>query len=184
MNSSVNAPVNCRRCRLCEGRTRIVNGIGPTDAKIVFVGEAPGRDEDLAGEPFVGRAGRILDDALNDAGVSRDSVYITNLVRCRPPRNRRPKQDELAACAEHLRRELEIMSPVVVCAMGQTVARTLFGTEESMAEVAGTEMPLEMDGRRFMGIVAYHPAACLYRRANLDSFKSTVSKGLRAAGMV
>lgn len=150
----------------------------------MFVGEAPGREEDIAGEPFVGRAGRILDDALEEAGVSRDSVYITNLVRCRPPQNRRPRPDELAACAEHLRRELASMNPVVICAMGQTVARNLFGTKKTMAEVAGTEMPLEMGGKRVTGMIAYHPAACLYRRINLDSFKSTVSKSLRAAGMV
>ncbi len=175
---------NCRKCRLWTGRANIVNGIGPRGARIVFVGEAPGREEDLAGEPFVGRAGRILNEALEEAGVGRGAVYITNLVRCRPPENRRPKQDELSACAEHLRTELASMNPVVICAMGQTVARSLFGTTKKMADVTNKEVPLEVGARRFRGMIAYHPAACLYRRANLDSFKSTVRKSLRMAGMV
>ncbi|MGB2582462.1 MAG: uracil-DNA glycosylase [Thermoplasmata archaeon] len=184
MTSSGYTLTDCRECRLWTGRANIVNGTGPRGARIVFVGEAPGRDEDLAGEPFVGRAGRILNEALEEAGVDRGAVYITHLVRCRPPENRRPRQDEVSACAGHLRRELASMDPVVVCAMGQTVAHSLFGTKNNMADVTGKEIPLEMGARRFRGIIAYHPAACLYRRANLDSFRSTVRKSLRMAGMV
>ncbi len=175
---------DCRKCRLWTGRANIVNGTGPRGARVVFVGEAPGRDEDLSGEPFVGSAGRILNEALEEAGVDRGEVYITNLVRCRPPGNRRPRRDELHACSEHLSRELAPMNPVVICAMGQTVARSLFETSENMADVAGKEIPLEMGARRFRGMIAYHPAACLYRRANLDSFRSTVRESLRMAGMV
>jgi len=184
MTSSGFTLTDCRKCRLWTGRVKIVNGTGPLSARIVFVGEAPGRDEDLAGEPFVGRAGRILNEALEEAGVDRGEVYITNLVRCRPPENRRPRQDELAACAGHISRELAPMDPVVICAMGQTVARSLFGITKKMADVTGKELPLEMGARRFRGMIAYHPAACLYRRTNMDSFKSTVRKSLGMAGMV
>ena len=175
---------DCRDCRLHAGRTRIVNGTGPMRSRIVFVGEAPGRDEDLQGRPFVGMAGRILSEALEEAGVRREDVYVTNLVRCRPPGNRRPRVDELRACAAHLNRELSAVNPVVICALGQTVARSLIAAAGSMAALVGREMTVSVGGREFKGMIAYHPAACLYRRKNLDSFKSAVRRSLEAAGMV
>jgi uracil-DNA glycosylase family 4 len=175
---------DCRECRLCEGRTNIVNGSGPTDAKVVFIGEAPGRDEDIEGRPFVGMAGRILDEALEDAGMTREEVFVTNLVRCRPPGNRRPRGDEIAACIVHLGKELEGMKPEVVCAMGQTVVRRLASLTDRMGDLVGTEAEVRIGDRRFRGIVAYHPAACLYRRASLDSFKSAVRRSLETAGVV
>ena len=172
---------DCRRCRLCRERTRIVNGTGTPDAKVVFIGEAPGRDEDVRGRPFVGKAGRILDQALEEAGATREEVYITNLVRCRPPGNRRPRKDELLACADHLSDELSLLDPVVVCAMGHTVAKRLTSSADRMADIAGTEADLRVGRRLFKGIVTYHPAACLYRRAHTDSFKSAVRKCLEVA---
>jgi uracil-DNA glycosylase family 4 len=175
---------DCRRCRLCEGRTMIVNGTGPKDANVVFIGEAPGREEDLAGRPFVGRAGRLLDEALERAGSDRNDVFVTNLVRCRPPANRRPKGDEVAACIVNLSAELAAMDPTVICMMGQTVSQSLASTTGSMSCLAGKETEVSIDGRRFRGIVAYHPAACLYRRKNLDSFRSAVRKSLEEAGVV
>ncbi|HIH01988.1 TPA: uracil-DNA glycosylase [Thermoplasmata archaeon] len=175
---------DCRRCRLFKERTKIVNGTGPVDAKVVFIGEAPGRDEDARGTPFVGMAGRILDQALSEAGATRDEVYVTNLVRCRPPGNRRPRKDELLACAEHLSEELSRMDPVVVCAMGQTVAKRLTPSAGRMADIDGTETELRIGQRRFRGLVTYHPAACLYRRSHIDSFKSAVRKCLELARRV
>jgi uracil-DNA glycosylase family 4 len=159
----------------------VVNGTGPPDAKVVFIGEAPGRDEDMKGEPFVGMAGRILDKALEEAGAARGEVYVTNLVRCRPPGNRRPRVDELSACAVHLSRELATMRPAVVCAMGQTVVKRLMSTPGRMADLAGTETEVRIGDRRFRGVVSYHPAACLYRRSNMDSFRSAVRKSLEVA---
>ena len=172
---------DCRRCRLYRERTKIVNGAGSAEAKVVLIGEAPGRDEDAKGSPFVGMAGRILDTALHEAGATRDDVYITNLVRCRPPGNRRPRKDELQACANHLSEELATMDPVVVCAMGQTVVRKLTSSEERMADIVGKEVELRVGQRRFKGVVTYHPAACLYRRSTLDSFKSAVRKCFEVA---
>jgi DNA polymerase len=149
----------------------------------VFIGEAPGRDEDLKGVPFVGRAGKVLDVALAAAGISRDEVYITNLVKCRPPGNRRPRADEVSACRAHLDAELRLVRPDVVCLLGQTVARDLAGSDARMRELAGKELALTVGGRKVRAFVAYHPAACLYRRENVESLTDTVRLCAEAAGL-
>ena len=173
----------CDKCRLSEKRTRVVPGTGPCNAKIVFVGEAPGKDEDLRGQPFVGRAGRILDDALKAADSSRAQVRITNLVKCRPPSNRRPRKDETDTCTNlYLERELAEIAPVVVCALGQTVAKHFLGAAENMSKLVGSESHIVVSGKPMRLIIAYHPAACLYQRKNLDKFRASVRKALVAAG--
>lgn len=178
-----NTDLKCTRCRLSKSRTQVVPGTGPCSARIVFIGEAPGKDEDLEGEPFVGRAGKILDAALAEAGVRRDQVYIANLVKCRPPGNRRPKKDEISACSHFLESELREISPAVVCALGQTVANKLCGTRDKMSSLAGRAIECRLFGMDVRLYVNYHPAACLYQRKNLEKFKKGVKASLAAAGL-
>jgi uracil-DNA glycosylase family 4 len=175
---------SCTRCELSRSRTQVVPGVGPRKAPLVLVGEAPGKDEDLKGEPFVGRAGRILDDALARSGVSRDRVYITNLVKCRPPGNRRPSAKEAEACMGHLEMELRTVRPKVVCLLGQTAARRVLGDRSAMKSLVGQESEVVLAGRRVRTFVAYHPASCLYRRENVESLRDTVAVCAKAAGLI
>lgn len=147
----------CTRCRLCESRTHTVPGEGPAEARLVCVGEGPGRTEDETGRPFVGQAGELLTKILGAIGLSRDQVYICNVVKCRPPQNRTPLYDEIAACVPYLFRQLEIIKPRVILAMGNTAAQTLLDTKQSLGALRGKI-------HRFRGtplIVTYHPAALL-----------------------
>jgi len=173
----------CRRCRLSKGRTRVVAGTGTCRSPIVFIGEAPGREEDLKGEPFVGRAGRLLDTTLQGAGAERSRVFICNLVKCRPPGNRRPRKDEIAACSRFLESELKDVRPRVVCALGQTVANSLLGNKKKMADLIKEDRRLTVAGVNVRFFVAYHPAACLYQRKNLSSFKRSIKASIDASGL-
>jgi len=175
--------LECRGCRLCRGRTQVVPGTGSCTSPIAFIGEAPGREEDLRGEPFVGRAGRLLDAALSKSGVERGQVFITNLVKCRPPGNRRPGKDEVDACFAHLESELEVVRPSVVCILGQTAAKHLLGDDRNMVAMLRGERELVIGGRRVRAYVAYHPAACLYQRKNLRAFERVVRRSLVASGL-
>lgn len=172
----------CAKCRLRESRTKVVPGSGPCPASMMIIGEAPGKDEDFAGSPFVGRAGRILDQALADAGISRNEIYITNIVKCRPPKNRRPRADELSACAKYLENELRAVKPSVVCLLGATVARSLAGDFDKMGDIAGTRTMIAVGGLSVTAFVAYHPAACLYKRELLESLTETLSAACGIAG--
>ena len=183
MKRRVPIPPDCSRCRLSGSRNNVVSGVGPRRCRIAFVGEAPGRDEDRIGEPFVGRAGKILNDALEEAGVSRDDVFITNLVKCRPPGNRMPREDEKHACLDFLKKEIAATGVEVICALGNTVARELTGMQKGMAEVVGKEFAVSLFGREYTIVIAYHPAACLYRRDKLPSFRSAIERSLEIAGM-
>lgn len=173
----------CRRCRLHMGRTQVVTGTGAQSSRLVFIGEAPGRDEDLQGEPFVGRAGMVLNSALASAGVTRDDVYITNLVKCRPPDNRKPRKDEVSACSMHLESEFSHLRPSVVCLLGQSVAKGILDEDRSMAELAGTERTVTLWGHDVRAFISYHPAACLYTRENVDKFDETIRICVEAAGL-
>ena len=147
----------CTRCRLCEARTRTVPGEGPDTARLVCVGEGPGRTEDETGRPFVGQAGELLTKILAAIGLARDQVFICNVVKCRPPQNRTPLYDEIAACVPYLFRQIEILAPRVILAMGNTAAQTLLDTKQSLGALRGKV-------HRFRGtplIVTYHPAALL-----------------------
>jgi uracil-DNA glycosylase family 4 len=176
-------PVNCASCRLSETRTNIVTGNGSSRSRIVFIGEAPGRDEDLRGEPFVGSAGKTLNRALADLGVSREDVFVTNIVKCRPPGNRRPARDEIDACVGYLCVEVHRVGPSVICLLGQTVARELLGHNGKMSDIVGEVVDATICGSDVKCVVAYHPAACLYRRANFDSFRESIARGLKLAGI-
>ncbi|PYP71300.1 MAG: uracil-DNA glycosylase [Gemmatimonadetes bacterium] len=147
----------CTRCRLCEGRTHTVPGEGPDDARLVVVGEGPGRVEDETGRPFVGPAGELLTKILAAIDLPRERVFICNVVKCRPPENRVPQYDEVGACAPYLFRQIELLKPKVILAMGGTAAQTLLDTKQSLGALRNRI-------HRFRGIpvvVTYHPAALL-----------------------
>ena len=129
---------DCQRCRLCETRRTIVFGEGSEKARLVFVGEAPGYEEDIQGRPFVGKAGQLLTRIIAAIGMKRDEVYITNVVKCHPPRNRVPANDEIASCYPFLARQLRIIRPQVICALGSPAARTLLNTEAGITTLRGT----------------------------------------------
>ena len=174
----------CTKCRLSKGRTRVVPGTGPCTSPIVFIGEAPGREEDLKGEPFVGRGGKLLDEVLKDAGVDRSEVYVSNLVKCRPPDNRRPRKDEIETCSQYLESEMKAVRPKIVCALGQTVAKCLLDSGEKMSDLVKKERKIIIGEREVRLFVAYHPAACLYQRKNTSSFRKSIEASLRAARLI
>jgi uracil-DNA glycosylase len=147
----------CRKCQLCEGRTNTVPGEGAADSRLVVVGEGPGKTEDETGRPFVGRAGELLTKILAAIDLPRERVYICNVVKCRPPNNRQPADDEIAACMPYLHRQLEVIRPRVILAMGNTAAQNLLRTSQSLGS-------LRQKIHRYRGIpviVTYHPAALL-----------------------
>jgi uracil-DNA glycosylase len=127
----------CTRCRLHENRTRAVPGEGKGDAKLVFIGEGPGRDEDIQGKPFVGRAGQLLTKIIEAIDLTRDDVYITNIVKCRPPGNRNPKDDEIFACNSYLLRQLKLIKPKIICTLGSFAAKTLLETDVPISKLRG-----------------------------------------------
>ena len=152
----------CTACRLHEGRTQAVPGEGAADTEVVFVGEGPGFNEDREGRPFVGRAGGLLVRLLARIGWRRDDVFITNVVKCRPPGNRDPQPDEIAACGSYLRRQLEVLDPAVVVTLGRYSMAT-FMPGVRIGQVHGTSQPVDPDtgARNALAFAMYHPAAAL-----------------------
>jgi DNA polymerase len=147
----------CEKCRLSKSRTQVVYGIGNPNADLMFIGEAPGRDEDIKGEPFVGRAGQLLTDIIKAMRLTRDDVYIANVVKCRPPENRNPEQDELDACRPHIRRQIEIIQPRVIVTLGRFALQSLTEKGYAISNVRGQW--LEYNGIKVMP--TYHPAYLL-----------------------
>lgn len=129
--------IECRLCRLCEERTQVVFGVGDPDADLMFIGEAPGRNEDLQGEPFVGRAGQLLDKIIRAMGLRRDDVYITNANKCRPPNNRNPQADEIAACKPYLDRQLAVIRPRVIVLLGRVAVQSVLGRTDPLSKLRG-----------------------------------------------
>lgn len=127
----------CRKCRLSEGRTNTVFGVGDVDAQLMFIGEGPGENEDLQGEPFVGRAGELLNKMISAMGLSRESVYITNIVKCRPPGNRAPMPEETQACTPYLVRQIEVIRPRVIVTLGLPATQYLLQSKDSMSRLRG-----------------------------------------------
>ena len=129
---------DCRRCKLCSGRTHLVFGVGNPNAKLMFVGEGPGRDEDLQGEPFVGRAGQLLTDIITKGmGLKRADVYIANVVKCRPPENRNPEPDEVAACEPFLKKQIDLIRPKIIVGLGKFAVQTLLQSKVPITKVRG-----------------------------------------------
>jgi DNA polymerase len=148
---------NCTRCKLHKGRTKIVYGVGNPRAELVFVGEGPGHDEDIQGEPFVGRAGKLLTQMIEAMGLGREDVYICNVVKCRPPENRLPEKDEIATCSPFLMRQLAAIQPKVICALGSCASQTLLQTTQGISRFRGEWF--DFRGSQF--IATYHPAYLL-----------------------
>jgi len=147
----------CTRCALHQSRTQTVFGVGSADADWLIIGEAPGAEEDRRGEPFVGRAGKLLDEMLRAVGQQRDQVFIANILKCRPPNNRDPKADEAAACRHYLERQIELIQPRIILAVGRIAAQQLLGTDAPVGRLRGRlhqlgDIPV---------VVTYHPAYLL-----------------------
>jgi len=148
----------CTRCPLAATRTQVVFGVGDPDADLMFVGEAPGREEDLRGEPFVGRSGRLLDRLLaEELGIDRSAVYIANVVKCRPPDNRDPRPDEIAACRPYLAAQVDLIAPKVVVTLGNFATRLLLETDRGITSVRGAAYPMG----DVLCVPTFHPAAAL-----------------------
>jgi DNA polymerase len=152
----------CKKCSLCEGRTNTVFGTGDPRAKLIFIGEAPGKQEDLQGEPFVGRAGQLLTKILASVGFTREEVFIANVLKCRPPDNRDPREEEVRSCKPYLKRQIELLQPVLICALGRVAAQNLLETNASLSALR--ENIHYYEGVKT--VVTYHPAALL-RNPNL-----------------
>jgi uracil-DNA glycosylase family 4 len=148
---------DCTRCKLSKTRTKIVFGSGNPNADLMFVGEGPGRDEDLSGEPFVGRAGKLLTDMIKAMGLQREDVYIANVVKCRPPDNRLPEKDEIAACSPFLMRQIDTIKPKVICTLGSCSAQMLLQTTQGISKLRGEWF----DFRDSKLMPTYHPAYLL-----------------------
>jgi uracil-DNA glycosylase len=162
---------DCRRCKLHKARRNIVFGVGNPNAELVFVGEGPGHDEDVQGEPFVGRAGKLLTQMIEAMGLGRSDVYICNVVKCRPPENRLPEKDEIATCSPYLTRQLDVIQPKVICCLGACSAQTLLNTTQGISRYRGEWF----DYRGARLIATYHPAYLLRNPAA----KSEVWKDLK-----
>ena len=173
----------CERCpALVESRSRIVNGVGPGDADLLLVGEAPGEREDAEGEPFVGRSGAVLDEVLRDQGLARSDVRITNCVRCRPPGNRDPTGEELGNCRSYLEAEVAAVDPVVLVTLGKVPSQHLLGREVAVTSEAGSVERVELGGGTRDVLLCVHPAATLYDRGQRGTFERVVAKAATMAG--
>jgi DNA polymerase len=166
----------CTRCRLAEGRTQVVFGVGNPEADLMFVGEAPGFHEDKQGFPFVGQAGKLLDQLLNGIGLSREDVYIANVIKCRPPGNRDPMPDEIEACESHLFRQVELIQPRIVGTLGNFATKLLSGKQLGITRVHGQEQQVVLAGRTVLLYPLYHPAAALYTPAMLKVLREDFAR--------
>ncbi len=170
---------DCQRCKLHLGRTNLVFGEGSPEARLVFVGEGPGRDEDVQGRPFVGEAGRLLTRIIKAMGLAREAVYICNVVKCRPPHNRDPEADEIAACVLFLERQIRVIGPEVICTLGRVAAQGLLGQEFSVTRQRG-------EWYSFGGIPlmpTYHPAYLLRNAAAKRDVWEDIQKIMQRLGL-
>jgi uracil-DNA glycosylase len=152
----------CTRCTLAQGRTQVVFGSGSPDADLMFVGEAPGFHEDQQGVPFVGQAGKLLDKLLAGIGLTRADVFVANVLKCRPPGNRDPLPEEIAACEPHLFRQIELIQPTLVATLGNFATKLLSGKPAGITRVHGYEQEVTLGARTVLLYPLYHPAAALY----------------------
>jgi uracil-DNA glycosylase family 4 len=175
---------SCERCpALVESRSRIVNGVGPADADLLFLGEAPGQQEDEGGEPFVGRSGDVLDEALRDAGLARADVRITNCVRCRPPDNRDPHTEELSNCKGYLESEIATVDPELVITLGKVPSEHLLDRSVAVTKEAGEVVDARVGERSQRVLLSVHPAATLYDASQRDTFSDAIARAAELAGV-
>ncbi len=149
----------CLRCKLSSSRKNCVPGDGPHSAKVVIIGEAPGKNEDKTGRPFVGKAGLILDEALYKAGIERSRVFVTNIVKCKPPRNRVPEKEESAACIPYLKRQISVIGPKIICILGATAYFTILEGRSIMKDRGKI---IKKNGQEYL--ITIHPAATIYKK--------------------
>ena len=148
---------NCSQCKLCNGRNNIVFGTGNKEADLMFIGEGPGADEDAQGIPFVGKAGQLMNKAFQGLGIKREEVYIANIVKCRPPNNRNPENDEATACMDYLRNQVMIIKPKIIVLLGNVALKNILGEEYGITKARGKWV--EKKGIKYMP--TFHPAALL-----------------------
>jgi len=163
--------IECTKCELCKTRTNSVPGKGNFQSDVIFVGEAPGRNEDKLGEPFVGIAGQRLVLALQDAGISRESVYITNVVKCRPPNNRVPTISERGTCRDYLEKEISIIKPKIICILGNTAFNSILGG----SEITKYRGKIVKKNNQFY-FLTVHPAATIYNQELISVLKEDINK--------
>jgi uracil-DNA glycosylase family 4 len=163
---------DCRRCGLCNSRTKFVFGSGSAYAEVMFVGEAPGKNEDLQGLPFVGQAGKLLDELLGYIGFDRSEVFIANVLKCRPPGNRDPQTEEINICKDHLMEQIKIIDPKVICTLGKFSTQLLLNTDKGITGLRGKVF--RIDNRIVMPI--NHPAAALYMPSKMEILKQDFQK--------
>ena len=166
----------CTRCRLAAGRTQVVFGVGAPDADLMFVGEAPGFHEDKQGVPFVGQAGKLLDQLLERIGLTRAEVYICNVLKCRPPGNRDPQPDEIQSCEPHLFRQIDLIEPRVIATLGNFATKLLSGKPHGITRVHGKPQETRVAGRAVVLYPIYHPAAALYTPAMLRTLEEDFAR--------
>jgi DNA polymerase len=172
--------LDCRRCGLCSSRTQVVFGTGPLKTPLMFVGEAPGQDEDLKGEPFVGRAGQLLTSTLKKFGVERSQVFIGNILKCRPPGNRTPAPEEMAACMPWLERQIATIQPRLICGLGNIAVQTLLVTKIGITKLRGRMTRAQ--GVPFFP--TFHPAYILRNMNDLPLFEADIRSALQEAGLL
>ena len=176
----------CTRCALAGGRTQVVFGAGNPDADLMFVGEAPGFHEDQQGVPFVGQAGKLLDKLLGGIGLARADVFVVNVLKCRPPGNRDPLPDEIAACEPHLFRQIELIEPTLVATLGNFATKLLSGRPTGITRVHGYEQEVTLGARTVLLYPLYHPAAALYTPSMLKVLEEDFARipGLLSQALV
>jgi uracil-DNA glycosylase len=162
---------NCVRCPLHQTRTTVVFGSGSADAELMFVGEAPGANEDRMGLPFVGQAGKLLDKLLGEIGMTRQEVFVVNTIKCRPPDNRDPHPNEIESCQPYLRQQIELVEPVVICTLGNFSTKLLRGETIGISRLHGQVELREIGSRAVRLYPLYHPAAALYTPSTLDALR-------------
>ena len=170
--------INCQKCKLCSTRQNIVFGVGNEKADIMFIGEGPGGDEDRIGEPFVGKAGQLMNKAFDILGIKREEVYIANIVKCRPPNNRDPEEDEVNACMDYLRQQVMIIKPKIIVLLGRIALQNILGKEYKITASRGQWV--EKKGIRYMP--TWHPAALLRDETKKIEFLSDLKKVVSMRG--
>jgi uracil-DNA glycosylase family 4 len=161
----------CTKCPPSEGRTNVVFGNGNADADLMFVGEAPGAEEDRQGVPFVGRAGKLLDELLSGIGMRREGVFVANVLKCRPPGNRDPQPEEIETCRPYLERQVELIEPRVIATLGNFATKLLSGNPTGITKVRGTPQIRELGGRTVFLLPLFHPAAALRTPALAETLR-------------
>lgn len=158
--------IDCKKCKLCQKRTNIVFGTGNKNAKLMFIGEGPGADEDVQGLPFVGKAGQLLTKGLNALNITREEVYIANIVKCRPPQNRVPEDDEAKICLDYLRNQVMLIKPEIIVLLGSTALKNIFGENHRISRERGKWLQL----KNIIYMPTWHPAALLRDESKKKEF--------------